>query len=72
MNKKNFKIEFAPDAFENFEGTQEELDEFIKKLTQWLKESDIYEDDEPQEIFVHTVSTDASDYDLPNQSKRLH
>jgi len=33
MTKKNpVKIEFAPGAFDSFEGTQEELDEFIAEL----------------------------------------
>jgi len=33
MTKKNpVKIEFAPGAFDQFEGTQEELDEFIAEL----------------------------------------
>lgn len=29
---KDFKIEFAPGCFDNFEGTQEELDEMIKEI----------------------------------------
>jgi hypothetical protein len=33
MTKKNpVKIEFAPGAFDSFEGTQEELDAFIAEL----------------------------------------
>jgi len=33
MTKKNpVKIEFAPGAFDQFDGTQEELDEFIAEL----------------------------------------
>lgn len=40
--KKPFKIEFAPGCFDNFEGTQEELDEFMaaleKKLTSMTAE----------------------------------
>jgi hypothetical protein len=30
--KKPLKIEFAPGCFDKFEGTQEELDEFIKEI----------------------------------------
>jgi hypothetical protein len=30
--KKNFKIEFAPGAFDGFEGTQEELDELMSEI----------------------------------------
>lgn len=40
--KKPLKIEFAPGCFDNFEGTQEELDEFMaaleKKLTSMTAE----------------------------------
>lgn len=32
------KIEFAPGCFDNFEGTQEELDEFIKEITTMFTE----------------------------------
>ena len=36
--KKHIKIEFAPGAFDQFDGTQQELDEFIAEL-HWLAES---------------------------------
>jgi len=31
-NNKEFKIEFAPGAFDNFDGTQEELDELMAEI----------------------------------------
>lgn len=31
-NNKPLKIEFAPGCFDNFEGTQEELDELVKEI----------------------------------------
>ena len=31
-NKKPIKIEFAPGCFDNFEGTQEELDEMVAEI----------------------------------------
>lgn len=31
-NKKPVKIEFAPGAFDNFEGTQEELEELVAEI----------------------------------------
>lgn len=31
-NEKDLKIEFAPGCFDNFEGTQEELDELISEI----------------------------------------
>ena len=30
--KKNMKIEFAPGCFDNFEGTQEELDQMVAEI----------------------------------------
>lgn len=32
MTDKKLKIEFAPGCFDNFEGTQEELDELIAEI----------------------------------------
>lgn len=31
---KKIKVTFAPGAFDNFEGTQEELDKFIAEITE--------------------------------------
>ncbi len=34
---KNLKIEFAPGCFDNFEGTQEELDELVATITEMFR-----------------------------------
>jgi uncharacterized protein YqgV (UPF0045/DUF77 family) len=34
---KELKIEFAPGCFDSFEGTQEELEEFIAEITRMFK-----------------------------------
>ena len=34
MTKKKFRVEFAPGAFDGFEGTQDELDEVIAQIEQ--------------------------------------
>lgn len=34
MNDKPFKIEFAPGCFDQFDGTQEELDALMKEITE--------------------------------------
>lgn len=34
---KELKIEFAPGCFDSFEGTQEELDEFIATITEMFR-----------------------------------
>ena len=42
MTKKNpVKIEFAPGAFDQFEGTQEELDEFIAELQRMAESGEL-------------------------------
>jgi len=35
------KIKFVPGCFDNFEGTQEELDEFIDELTQMAEDGSL-------------------------------
>jgi hypothetical protein len=37
------KIVFAPGSFDNFEGTQEELDEFIAEITAMVQSGEILE-----------------------------
>jgi hypothetical protein len=36
-DKKELKIEFAPGAFDQFEGTQEELDELMNEITKMFE-----------------------------------
>lgn len=44
MTKKNpVKIEFAPGAFDSFEGTQEELDAFIAELQRMAESGELEE-----------------------------
>ena len=61
---KKPKITFAPSFFENFDGTQEELDELIAQVTQILEgkvESGELADIE--RTIVHNGSTDESTAD---------
>lgn len=39
--KKPIKIEFAPGAFDNFDGTQEELDEMIAEITRMAESGEL-------------------------------
>ena len=43
MSKKSIKIEFAPGCFDNFEGTQEELDEMIAELQRMADSGELEE-----------------------------
>ena len=43
MTDKKIKIEFAPGAFDNFDGSQEELDEFIAELERMVESGELQE-----------------------------
>jgi len=40
---KTPKIEFAPGCFDNFEGSQEELDELIREITRMIESGELQE-----------------------------
>lgn len=42
-DKKEMKIEFAPGAFDSFEGTQEELNELIAQITAMAESGELAE-----------------------------
>lgn len=46
MNKKPLKIIFAPGCFDDFEGTQEELDEFVKLIQEGFADGSLLENAE--------------------------
>lgn len=47
MENKPIKIEFAPGCFDNFEGTQEELDELISEIKQMVENGELLENSKP-------------------------
>lgn len=62
MNDKEIKVVFAPGCFDDFEGTQEELDELIAQIQQMAKDGTLFEKAEPvpeeeQEELRKRVST---------------
>lgn len=76
MDKKKIKITFAPDAFADFDGTQEELDEFVEKLQEMLTdESFLAEFEDCKEFTVGSVLLDREnniDTEEPKNKERLH
>jgi hypothetical protein len=44
---KKLKIEFAPGAFDSFEGTQEELEEMIAEITRMAESGELFEQSTP-------------------------
>jgi hypothetical protein len=57
MTDKDFKLEFAPGCFDDFEGTQEELDQLVKDIQDMFADGSLFEDSE--------VLTEDSFNDLP-------
>lgn len=49
MDKK-LKIEFAPGCFDNFDGTQEELDDLIATIQESIESGDFFEKARPLDI----------------------
>ncbi len=47
MSEQKIKIEFAPGCFDDFEGTQEELDDLISQITQMVEDESILENSKP-------------------------
>lgn len=56
MSEK-LKIEFVPGCFDNFDGTQEELDELVAMITEMVEDGSIIENSKPM--------TEADFNDLP-------
>lgn len=53
--EKKLKVEFAPGAFDHFEGTQEELDEMMAEITTMFTELT------PEELESRSTSVDITD-----------
>ena len=45
--EKKLKVEIAPGAFDNFEGTQEELQEFLALIHQMAEDGTLFENSRP-------------------------
>jgi len=80
MTKKELKIEFAPGCFDNFEGTQEELDEMVAEIQNMfanksseeiaamsrpLTEEDF--DDLPEDVKLQLLDLDPEDLTQPKR-----
>ena len=74
--KKQIKIEFAPGAFDQFDGTQEELDEFIAELHRMAESGELEEhsqsldDDEAwQELTEEEQAMISAAINRPNETR---
>jgi hypothetical protein len=59
---KKLKIEFAPGCFDQFEGTQEELDQMIKEIM------DMFENKSRDEIEAMSTKITADNFDELDES----
>ena len=50
MTDKKMKIEFAPGAFDNFEGTQDELDQLMNELNTMIEDGSFLDESEPVDL----------------------
>lgn len=77
MTKKEIKVEFAPGCFDDFEGTQEELDSLVAEIYKMAETGEILEgspvDFEDLDDFEDdpTVIIDVLVNDI-NDKRRLH
>ncbi len=47
MTDKDFKIEFAPGCFDDFDGSQEELDQLVKEIQDMVADRSLFENSKP-------------------------
>ena len=77
MDKK-IKIEFAPGAFDSFQGTQEELDQLIAEIQEMAETGELFEQSQSLDIdelidedpeFAEAILRQLND--IPNQPRKL-
>lgn len=64
------KIEFAPGAFDNFEGTQEELDELVSALKDMIQTGEFFEVAEEVDLEELLESDDPEEQELAEKFLR--
>lgn len=78
MNDKPYKVIFGPDAFADFNGTQEELDELVEEIKRMVADGSIFENSEeidPEDLSpeLRARFDQAIDaFEAEDAKKRLH
>ena len=78
--KKKMEVVFAPGCFDNFEGTQEELDEMLGEIHKMIESGELFEKSKPidfDELDEETqiklmASFESLDDDEPFTDRKLH
>lgn len=73
--KKSIKIEFAPGCFDNFDGTQEELDDLVAEITRLVESGELMDEAlevdldelEDEDLDVLAQALEEDDGDLPKR-----
>jgi len=60
MSDNEIKVIFAPGCFDEFEGTQEELDEMIAQIMDAVESGEIFENAE--DIDIEDIDTEFADH----------
>lgn len=70
MNNQR-KIVFAPGSFDQFFGTQEELDELVAAIQYAIDSGEIHSDDDDEEFVVESLELVSEDYEPDLESSSL-
>ncbi len=68
-DKKPVEIVFAPGCFDHFEGSQEELDDLVKQITEMAKTGELFERSNP--VDIETLADELSDEELEDLMEQL-
>lgn len=60
-NKKPIEVVFAPGCFDNFDGTQEELNELIQQIQKMADSGELFENARPLDLDDLLDETDPSE-----------
>lgn len=78
--QKKLEVVFAPGCFDNFDGTQEELDEMMAEIHRMVESGELFEkskaidfDDLDEEVQIKLMaSLESVDNDEPPTDRTLH
>ena len=67
--EKEITLSFEPGCFDNFEGTQEELDEFLEELTRQIASGEFFENADTFDIDELDIEDIICE---PTENRKLH
>lgn len=67
--KKKLEVVFAPGCFDNFDGTQEELDQLIKEIQESAEDGSLFEKSNP--VSIDSLLEDLSEEEVEDLLAQL-